>query len=52
MRINYKNFLPQSTITIDGNKMTHKQVGDKKKEEKDSVITREFTDTELIAVSF
>ncbi|XP_050719262.1 sodium/calcium exchanger regulatory protein 1-like [Eriocheir sinensis] len=39
----------KSTITIEGNKMTHKQTGDKKKEEKDSVITREFTDTELIA---
>lgn len=30
--------------------MTHKQIGDKKKEEKDSVLTREFTDTEMIMV--
>lgn len=34
----------QSTITLDGNKMIHKQEGDKEKKEKDSVLTREFTD--------
>ncbi|XP_066974470.1 sodium/calcium exchanger regulatory protein 1 [Macrobrachium rosenbergii] len=38
----------KSTITLDGNKMTHNQVGDKEKKEKDSILTREFTDTEMI----
>ncbi|XP_064087830.1 sodium/calcium exchanger regulatory protein 1-like [Macrobrachium nipponense] len=38
----------KSTITLDGNKMTHNQVGDKEKKEKDSLLTREFTDTEMI----
>ncbi|XP_018016451.1 sodium/calcium exchanger regulatory protein 1 [Hyalella azteca] len=35
----------QSTITLDGNTMTHKQVGDKEKNEKDSILTRVFNDT-------
>lgn len=38
----------KSTISLDGNKMTHKQTGDKEKKEKDSVLLREFTDTEMI----
>lgn len=51
MLVNCKQF-PQSTITLEGNKMIHNQIGDKKKEEKDSVLTREFTDTEMIMVRF
>ncbi|MPC40570.1 Myelin P2 protein [Portunus trituberculatus] len=38
----------KSTITLDGNKLIHNQVGDKEKKEKDSVLTREFTDTEML----
>ncbi|KAK3867456.1 hypothetical protein Pcinc_027090 [Petrolisthes cinctipes] len=38
----------KSTITLDGNKMTHNQVGDKEKKEKNSVLTRDFTDTEMV----
>ncbi|KAK7083335.1 Lipocalin / cytosolic fatty-acid binding protein [Halocaridina rubra] len=38
----------KSTVTLDGNKMTHSQVGDKEKKEKDSVLLREFTDTEML----
>lgn len=38
----------KSTITLDGNKMIHNQLGDKEKEEKDSVLVREFTDTEML----
>ncbi|KAF2348307.1 Lipocalin/cytosolic fatty-acid binding domain [Trinorchestia longiramus] len=35
----------QSTITLEGNTLLHKQEGDKEKNEKDSVLTRVFTDT-------
>jgi len=38
----------KSTITLDGLKMTHNQKGDPEKKEKDSVLTREFTDKEMI----
>ncbi|XP_068218255.1 sodium/calcium exchanger regulatory protein 1 [Palaemon carinicauda] len=38
----------KSTIKLDGNKLIHNQVGDKEKKEKDSLLTREFTDTEMI----
>lgn len=34
----------QSTISMDGNKLIHKQIGDKEKKEKDSILTRVFTD--------
>ncbi|MCL4134227.1 UNVERIFIED_CONTAM: hypothetical protein GTU68_066688 [Idotea baltica] len=34
----------KSTVTADGSKWIHKQIGDKKKEEKDSTLTREFSD--------
>ncbi|KAK8743640.1 hypothetical protein OTU49_001180 [Cherax quadricarinatus] len=38
----------KSTITLEGNKMTHNQKGDPEKKEKDSVLIREFTDSEMI----
>merc|ERR1719228_1535493 len=38
----------KATITEDGSKWTHSQKGDAEKKEKDSVITREFTDKEMI----
>ncbi|XP_045595143.1 sodium/calcium exchanger regulatory protein 1 [Procambarus clarkii] len=38
----------KSTITLEGNKMIHNQKGDEEKKEKSSVLTREFTDTEML----
>lgn len=38
----------KSTITLDGNKLVHKQVGDKEKKEKDSELLREFTDDKML----
>ncbi|CAL4121906.1 unnamed protein product [Meganyctiphanes norvegica] len=37
----------KSTITLDGSKLLHKQVGDASKKEKDSTMDREFTDTHM-----
>merc|ERR1712002_1007517 len=37
----------KSTITLDGNTLKHKQVGDASKKEKDSTMDREFTDTHM-----
>jgi len=37
----------KSTITLDGNTLKHKQVGDVAKKEKDSTMDREFTDTHM-----
>jgi len=37
----------KSTITLDGNTLKHKQVGDAAKKEKDSTMDREFTDTHM-----
>ncbi|KAG7158617.1 Sodium/calcium exchanger regulatory protein 1-like 2 [Homarus americanus] len=38
----------KSSIKLEGNKMIHEQKGDKEKNEKDSILTREFTDKEMI----
>nr|ADY80038.1 fatty acid binding protein [Procambarus clarkii] len=38
----------KSTITLEGNKMIHNQKGDEEKKEKSSVLTREFTETEML----
>lgn len=38
----------KSKVVLEGNKLIHNQVGDKEKKEKDSVLTREFTDTDMI----
>lgn len=45
-------YIFQSTITLDGNKLVHKQVGDKEKKEKDSELLREFTDDKMLMVRF
>jgi len=37
----------KSTITLEGNMLKHKQVGDAAKKEKDSTMDREFTDTHM-----
>jgi len=37
----------KSTITMSGSKMTHNQVGNKEKKEKDSVLIREFSDDKM-----
>lgn len=37
-------------MTLDGSKLIHNQKGDPEKKEKDSVLTREFTDKEMILV--
>nr|AAL68638.1 cellular retinoic acid/retinol binding protein [Metapenaeus ensis] len=38
----------KSTVTMDGNKLVHKQTGDKEKKEKDSILTREFSDDQML----
>merc|ERR1712098_994310 len=35
----------KSTITLDGDTLTHKQIGNKDKKEKDSTLIRKFNDT-------
>ncbi|XP_076068894.1 sodium/calcium exchanger regulatory protein 1-like [Oratosquilla oratoria] len=38
----------KATVTQDGDKLTHEQLGDKEKGEKNSTLIRVFTDTEMI----